>query len=110
MNKGPRITQAKKFLIAVDFVSGLPLPGIAEKNGVTESAVSRLRREDEVYQQVEKELTEELITELGRSVRGLAGLAVAILKEVMTVNHSALEQGVAKILEQKRRAANDLLR
>ena len=110
MSKGPRVSEGKKRLIALDLVAGKPLEEIAQTFHITLGAIARLRREDETFRELEKELAGVLIEEAQRKLRSLVGKAVETLEEIAQIDHTLTPQGAAKILTEKRRAAGDILR
>jgi hypothetical protein len=109
MSRGPRISEAKKRLIAVDLVSGKPLEEVATSHSVTSGAIGRLRREDASFQAMEKEMAEALVEELQRRLRGLAGTAIETLREICMLDHVTLPPGSGKAIEQRRYASLNIL-
>jgi hypothetical protein len=109
LSRGPRISESKKLALAADLVAGKPLETVAASHNVTVGAIGRLKREDERFQAIFKELAEAFVEELQRRLRGLASTAVETLREICTLDHTMLPPGSGKALEQRRHASLNLL-
>ncbi len=117
-----KLTTAKKYAIAADYVAGLSVSQLCTKHGITPGGFRRLRREDGVYQETEGELLEELLEHTRVALRNKAGQAIEALTSILQFDRKNLESRIGphgreiqsrlvdvKLLAEQRLSASALL-
>jgi hypothetical protein len=116
------LVTTQKYAIAADYVAGLSVSHLCTKHGITPGGFRRLRREDVVYQETERELLEELLEYTRVALRNKAGQAIEALTSILQLDRKNLESRVGpnggeiqsrlvdvKLLAEQRLSASALL-
>jgi hypothetical protein len=119
-----KISQAIKTEIASDIIAGFSVQAIAERHDISPVAVYRLRSQDSVYKQIERELLDAALSLAKLRVVALMGRAIGALGQTIDIDPvrgDYIEEGmdgeqvkarpeyIPKLVEQRRLAANDII-